>query len=386
MRESRDIDKLFKDKLLQPDTPFNDLDWEKLENRLHPRRKNNLIPAIWISALVGIAATLIVIFFVGDYSSQQVRTQKNARRTPAKQTISNKPENPYSSSEKLIEENIPKSVNVDRNVELTKPERKIGYASNETNVSFQYSDSALYLKQLSPLSLTTNISSTPYSHIGLQAEHATIPDGVMEKDVPSTVVKSKPRLVMSILAAPDLTTVQKSGKNSLSGGFGLTATVVLNQKLSISTGVLYAKKVYDSDFSLYRPNTNYVFKNKPSNIHANCDVIDIPLNLNFKVWQRKQNAIMLSGGLSSYLMLEEDYNYTYDNNATGPQYYDVKNRNQHYLGVANVGLEFQHKINNDFSISATPFMKIPLTGIGYGNAKLSSTGVAISLNMNLFKK
>jgi len=85
-------------------------------------------------------------------------------------------------------------------------------------------------------------------------------------------------------------------------------------------------------------------------------------------------------------MLKEKYNYSYDGNYQGPQAYEVRNQNQHYLGVANVGLEFQHKINEKLSISAKPFMKLPLTGIGYGNSRLSSTGVAVSVNMNLFKK
>jgi len=64
----------------------------------------------------------------------------------------------------------------------------------------------------------------------------------------------------------------------------------------------------------------------------------------------------------------------------------VRGSNQHYLGIANIGVEFQHKINNNLSISAKPFMKIPLTDIGYGNSRLSSTGVAVSVNMNLFRK
>jgi hypothetical protein len=85
-------------------------------------------------------------------------------------------------------------------------------------------------------------------------------------------------------------------------------------------------------------------------------------------------------------MLKEKYSYSYNGAYQGPENFEVRNQNQHYLGIANVGVEFQHKINNNLSISAKPFMKIPLTDIGYGNSKLSSTGVAVSVNMNLFKR
>jgi len=115
-------------------------------------------------------------------------------------------------------------------------------------------------------------------------------------------------------------------------------------------------------------------------------VLDIPLNLNFKVFEGKRNSIAVSTGLSSYLMLKEKYSYTYNSTYPGPADYEVRNQNQHYLGIANLGVAIQHKINNKFSISARPFIKIPLTDIGYGNSKLSSTGVAVSVNMNLFKK
>ena len=44
MKEGKDIDKLFKDGLENPDLPFNDLDWDNLEERLHPTPKGGLCP------------------------------------------------------------------------------------------------------------------------------------------------------------------------------------------------------------------------------------------------------------------------------------------------------------------------------------------------------
>ncbi|RYG16278.1 MAG: hypothetical protein EOO07_13600 [Chitinophagaceae bacterium] len=196
----------------------------------------------------------------------------------------------------------------------------------------------------------------------------------------------KSRFVLSILAAPDLTSVEYSGRSNLSGSIGAELTFSLTKRLSITTGAAYAKKIYESDFSLYNPNSSYVFRTQPTNVRANCDVLDIPLNVNYKIFDGQRNSLSVSTGLSSYLMLKEKYSYTYNSAYPGPAGYEVKNQNQHYLGIANIGVEFQHKINSKLSISARPFMKIPLTDIGYGNSKLSSTGVAVSVNMNLFRK
>ncbi|RYD75601.1 MAG: hypothetical protein EOP55_13155, partial [Sphingobacteriales bacterium] len=232
-----------------------------------------------------------------------------------------------------------------------------------------------------------SVADNSYQMIDFNAKSSYPTDFGKPKD--KVVLKktgSRPRFVLSILAAPDLTSVEYSGRSNLSGSVGAELTFSLTKRLSITTGAAYAKKIYESDFSLYNPNSSYVFKTQPTNVRANCDVLDIPLNVNYKVFDGRRNSLSVSTGLSSYLMLKEKYSYTYNSAYPGPADYEVKNQNQHYLGIANIGVEFQHKINSKLSISARPFMKIPLTDIGYGNSKLSSTGVAVSVNMNLFRK
>ncbi|WP_426327229.1 hypothetical protein [Pedobacter sp. R-06] len=393
MTEGKDIDKLFKDGLENPDLPFNDLDWDNLEERLHPTPKRRVVPLIWLTAVAGIAAMLLVVFLLvrpnGDQPKNNplVKTDTNAHKNENNKPLGNKgdlidkpmanntsPENSEESS--LVGNNKNSKATNDHKAAKTSP----------FNKDFPKVLEAGYINQNLLASVLSNpqISAKPKLVEFEQPDYvATLASRKTEKIQPP-VFKKKSRFVLSILAAPDLTSVQKSGKSSLSGGFGVEATLFLTKKLSVTTGAAYAKKIYDSDFSQYNPNSNYVFKINPANIHANCDVIDIPINVNYKVFDGRRNSISVSTGLSSYLMLKEKYSYSYNGAYQGPQSYEVRNQNQHYLGIANVGVEFQHKINNNLSISAKPFMKIPLTNIGYGNSKLSSTGVAVSVNMNLF--
>jgi len=392
MKEGKDIDKLFKDGLGNPDLPFNDLDWDNLEERLHPTSKRRVVPLFWLTAAAGIAAMLLIVFLLVKPSNNKtdvkavVKTGKenqhnnkqnntgNLTGLPAKQIdpVVNMDSNSLAVNQKNIEagKSVQKRI-TDVNVEIG--QKAIETAGNNSNL--------LANVQFKP-DLSSKIDPVELKDQKLAAHVAV---GKSERIKPP-VLKQKSRFVLSILAAPDLTGVQKSGTSNLSGGFGVEATYMITKRLSVSTGASYAKKIYDSDFSLYNPNTSYIFKIAPSNIHANCDVIDIPLNVNYKVFGNSRNSISVSTGLSSYLMLKEKYSYSYTGDYKGPQDFEIKGQNQHYLGIANVGVEFQHKINNNLSISAKPFMKIPLTDIGYGNSKLSSTGVAVSVNMNLFKK
>lgn len=392
MKEGKDIDKLFKDGLENPDLPFNDLDWDDLEERLHPKPKRRVVPVVWLAAAAAIAAMLLIVFLLVKPTEGPIGVNpvvKNGVGDKNKTNPENKSgkvtEMPVKQNDRLISKDSTDLAATGFNKHILEKTREnnILIGTNTPKSDFAQPDNAnLLANVMYQPKLSNEVSPVTFKDQKLVASIAT---GKPER-IKEPVLNKKSRLVLSILAAPDLTSVQKSGMSSLSGGFGVEATYSLTKKLSITTGATYAKKIYDSDFSLYKPNSNYVFKIIPSNIHANCDVIDIPLNVNYKVFGNSRNSISVSTGLSSYLMLKEKYSYSYDGTYQGPQQYEVRGRNQHYLGIANVGVEFQHKINNNLSISAKPFMKIPLTDIGYGNSRLSSTGVAVSVNMNLFGK
>ena len=390
MKEGKDIDKLFKDGLENPDLPFNDLDWDNLEERLHPIPKRKVLPLFWLTAAAVIAAMLLIVFLLVKPSNHktdvkavvktnkedqnQTKTQNNSGAltdVPAKQIVPdvNADSNLFAINQRNAAEHGKQQQKSNTEIEQKLIQNGINNANTLANLAYQP---------------TLSSENNPIEFKD-QKMAANVEVGKPERIKP-LVVKQKSRLILSILAAPDLTSVQKSGTSNLSGGFGVEATYMITKRLSISTGASYAKKIYDSDFNLYKPNTSYVFKIAPSNIHANCDVIDIPLNVNYKIFENNRNSISVSTGLSSYIMVKERYTYSYDGVYQGQQGWEVKGQNQHYLGIANVGVEFQHKINNNLSISAKPFMKIPLTDIGYGNSRLSSTGLAVSVNMNLFKK
>ena len=393
MKEGKDIDKLFKDGLENPDLPFNDLDWDNLEERLHPTPKRRIVPLMWLTAVAGIAAMLLVVFLLVKPKSDQTgekplvkreTNKKSDKPLNGKDNLINKPADETTFNENgginLLAEN-----NNQNNAENAQKGAEIGF-KNQISIKYVEMGASNAINYLANVIYNPEISAET-KPVEFEKQNLTI-EPVKGKipRIKDPVFKKKSRFVLSILAAPDLTSVQKSGQSSLSGGFGIEATVILTKKLSVTTGASYAKKIYDSNFSLYKPNTDYVFGIKPTNIHANCDVIDIPINLNYKVFNGRRNSISVSTGLSSYLMLKEKYSYSYNGAYQGPADFEVRNENQHYLGIANVGVEFQHKINNNLSISAKPFMKIPLTDIGYGNSRLSSTGVAVSVNINLFKR
>lgn len=382
MKEQQNIDKLFKEGLENPDLEYNELDWLAMEKKLDdkPRR---IVPFFWLAGVSAVAAMLLICFFIWkpeENSGHPFLAKKN------------KPEINRTNSSS---HNSPKAKVLETENRI-RPKETLSHASSLSELKGHikkgngWSDPGKDDEKLLPD--TGKLASIDLGKMNLPAEYASVllkispVDANLQVSAANTkerLIKNKrPQLSLSIIAAPDLTSVQRTGRSSLSGGMGLEATLAITKRLSITTGATYAKKIYDSDFSLYNPQSTYVFKNEPNNVHANCDVLDIPLNVNYKLMENGRNTMILTTGLSSYLMLKEKYNYSYQNPyAGGPSSYEVSNQNQHFLGVANIAATFQRKINGRLKIAISPFVKIPLTNIGYGNSKLSSTGVAVSINM-----
>jgi hypothetical protein len=85
-------------------------------------------------------------------------------------------------------------------------------------------------------------------------------------------------------------------------------------------------------------------------------------------------------------MLKEKYKYR----NTGPDgveqttALEINNQNQHIFGVANLSISVDRKVSDKVSIGVQPFLKLPLTGIGYYDYNLRSRGIAVSLSVKPF--
>jgi hypothetical protein len=201
-------------------------------------------------------------------------------------------------------------------------------------------------------------------------------------------VQERERSVVSFLAGPDLTSVRGAGKSSLSENIGLAYSHPLTKGLSVSVGATYAKKNYKSAYKFYAPSNPPEMTQLPSNVSAVCDVLDVPLTASYTVLKSKKVKFNVSAGLSSYFMLKEKYTFDYENGGSygGSQksaVYEVNGENQHIFGVADFSISIEKKINDKINIGVKPFVKMPLTGIGYGNVDLESKGVAFTLGMSL---
>lgn len=156
---------------------------------------------------------------------------------------------------------------------------------------------------------------------------------------------------------------------------GISLEYRISRRISISTGLIYANKIYQtSNWRAYKPYPGYwATYPTPDRIDGACQVIDIPVNVRVNLLNKERYSSFVSTGLSTYLMRKESYDYVYGYN----QVYTRKifRENNHLFGVYNLSVGYERLLGKRFSIQAEPFVKVPISKIGFGNVKLLSSGI-----------
>ncbi|OEK07498.1 outer membrane beta-barrel protein [Roseivirga misakiensis] len=186
-----------------------------------------------------------------------------------------------------------------------------------------------------------------------------------------------------VMVSLDLSATGLDGFTKPGNMFGLVAEYRFADNWTIQSGLTYAVKRYSALGSEY--NTSSWPGGRSDNLvraEALCFVIDIPINLRRYFQLKNGNQWYVGGGLSTYLMLREDYDYEYTrpspNWAPTSQ---VKGENNHLLGIANFSVGYETGISKKFKLGIEPFMKLPLTGIGQGEVKFLSFGTNLVIKL-----
>ncbi|OEK03004.1 hypothetical protein BFP97_16395 [Roseivirga sp. 4D4] len=185
------------------------------------------------------------------------------------------------------------------------------------------------------------------------------------------------------LVSLDLSATGLEGFTDPGTMIGLLAEYRFSRNWSIQSGLSYSVKNYSALGEEYDTSTwpGGRSDNLVSAL-ARCLVIDIPINVRRYFAAKNGNQWFISTGLSTYLMLREDYEYEYTrpspNWAPNGQ---VRGENNHFFGIANFSVGYETPINKKLGLAIEPFMKLPLTGIGQGRVKFLSFGANVAIKL-----
>ncbi len=195
------------------------------------------------------------------------------------------------------------------------------------------------------------------------------------------------RLEAGVLASPNITAAG-SAISTYEAGFnvGFSLAYRLTPGISVSTGMIYSVFSYSASESNYVLPTGYLQGSAIRNMRGECRILDIPVTLQYRVAEFDHSRIFATAGISTYIMLGEEYEFTlegYNQTSETVAYQSEKTGARHWLSNAGLSVGYEWDLDRNWSVRAEPFVKIPISGVGWTNVKLFSAGTFISLNYRL---
>lgn len=401
--DKHEFDEIFRTGLIAPDLSEVDEDWALMKGRLQNQKSRRKVP-YYIVFISAIAAVLLLVFSVTFNSADSLpdQTAVNAKAdstsAPALQlpnTLESVGEPTSASSDysRLSAHSQATNIyysNFDSKTEVNKPvinaatiEADTVYISNAMDTS----TNPAVIAVLAPASedagtfVNDDVSAIKKP---LSTEDVGGAEDKEEGDV--KLSPSKARFSLALNLAPGVNGVEQLQNNKLSYSLGAGLIYNISNKLSIEAGAAYGRKTYQTGFSSFRPASYNLFQVKPNIVSSGFDVMDIQLNLAYTVLNKGKSSIGIGGGISSYLMLDEQYSFSYQNlNARGLSSFSTGYQNNHFFGIANLSLSYKRSITNNVRLAFNPYLKLPLTDLGYGNIRLRSAGMSVGVITDLKK-
>ncbi len=216
---------------------------------------------------------------------------------------------------------------------------------------------------------------------------------IADKSTSASTVKKKSKpgiganFGLSFSVGPEISFVgsNKPGKTTLSYGIGLGYTFA--KRITLQTGFYVTRKIYSADSANYHPPGQFwSYYPNMQNIEANCKVFEIPVALLYNFRQKGNHNWFAGTAISSYLMKKETYDYEFKTAAGQTNYRSntITDKNKQYFSVMTLSGGYQYNISKHVSISAEPYFKLPLNGIGFGKVQLKGGGMLFNATVKPF--
>jgi|CXWL01.1.fsa_nt_gi hypothetical protein len=228
----------------------------------------------------------------------------------------------------------------------------------------------------------------------VSSEPAKIADAKKESQLVTQNKKAKTRkakgnsFFFTLSAGPDVSFVGKDKMGAMKlvvgGGLGYT----FNNRFTLGAGFYSGRKIYTASPDAYNPPASfYTYYPYLEKVDADCKVYEIPLSFTYNFSRTTKQNWFASAGISSYIMKSEKYNYFYKYYPTGATYNKertIENVNKHYFSALTLSGGYSRAVNPNVSFSVEPYIKLPLSGIGYGKVKLKSGGLLFTIGIKPF--
>ena len=208
------------------------------------------------------------------------------------------------------------------------------------------------------------------------------------------IAASSSRYVLSAFGSSDFSTVGFFKDPQAGFTLGTKLGVQFARKFQLDIGFAYSLKKYGSVGNEYNIEGGWdtMVGIDPSWMDGKGNVLQIPIEASYYFNGYEKSSIFVNAGISSFLFNSEWYGFKYDEvellnnpNATPIEEItmsDINRRNFHPAGIARISIGYQKIISPNMAFELSPYLQIPLTGIGEGKVDLYTAGVQFAVKFN----
>jgi hypothetical protein len=177
--------------------------------------------------------------------------------------------------------------------------------------------------------------------------------------------------------SPDFSTVGIGNFVAPGSRWTFVAEYGFLKRFVLSTGVVLVNNKYEAYGEDYHAPARYWRKGIVADeAYGECQMIDIPLNLRYNVIQAGKNSVFVNAGASTYFVTKEDYYFQYElDDPELPTHWGTDKTSIYPFGIINLSLGYERELSRRSGFQIEPFIKIPTTGIGWGNVDLHTMGI-----------
>ncbi len=194
------------------------------------------------------------------------------------------------------------------------------------------------------------------------------------------------RFSIGLVTAPDLSTVSSfSGFSNPGYKIGVTVDYQLTSRLSVSTGLVPSMVRYSAEYREYNLTGYYNSGDQGLvSMAGECLLFDIPITLAYELFDFGKSGLFVSTGLSSYIMLNEEYLFSYERDTgEGIESWSDRTGTRHWFSNAGFSIGYEREITRKISLRAEPYVRIPVREVGWANIRLYSMGSFFSIRYAL---
>jgi hypothetical protein len=213
----------------------------------------------------------------------------------------------------------------------------------------------------SPLPSVSGLSQVAYD--GLLQKHSSVDHGNNlnnPTNLPSQNLNKSyvPHFYLGLAGGIFMSQIRNQGLTKPGYDIGLLVGYKINKILSVETGLLYSKQYYFAGGKYYNSVTG---GSTAKSLEGSRTAYEIPFKLNYFVLHNKKGSFFVSGGVSSYVGVNDKILINVGENSPGPSQkldYGVASYLPSYLDFS---LGYDHQFGRLSHIRIEPFVEIPMS-------------------------